>query len=155
MNTADPPFPAAKIREGCPAGRWSKYRIEAPGEPTVVTVTEFTNVDNDGALFRVTTFDADGNPLGEPRTREATWQEFQSHATYPKAATEVDDGEIDVPAGTFDGWIYTVIEEHEGATLVTRAEFAKDIPGPPAKHTVTRDGDIISKMELLEWGLGE
>jgi hypothetical protein len=155
LDTADPPFPAAKIREGCPAGRWSKYRIEAPGEPTVITMTEFTNVDENGALYRVTTFDEEENALGEPKTRKATWKEFESHATYPEAATKIADGEIEVPAGTFDGLIYTVVEEHEGSTLVTRAEFARDIPGPPAKHTVTRDGDIISKMELLDWGLGE
>ena len=152
MEMEDPPFPAEQIREGCPAGRWSKYRIEAPGEPTVITVTEFTNVDEAGAVYRVTTYDEDENQLGEPKTREASWTQFEHHATYPRAATTVSDGEIDVPAGTFEGWIYTIVEEHEDETIVTRAEFARDIPGPPAKHTVTRDGEPASKMVLLEWG---
>lgn len=155
MDTQDPPFPAAKIREGCPVGRWSKYRIQAPGEPTVITVTEFTNVDEEGAIFRVTTYDAEERQLGPPKTREATWKQFEGHATYPKSATDVSEGQIDVPAGTFDGWIYTVVQEQGGKTVVTRAEFARELPGPPAKHTVTRDGEPASEMVLLEYGFGD
>lgn len=142
---ASTPFSAEEIRAATKPGRMYKLRVETPGEATVFRTIEFTEVSDDQVVMKITTADESGKPIGEPETKRATWEELRSHALYPEASTSVSEAEVEVPAGKFSCKLYTVTQEGS----VTKAWFAKALPGAPVQHEVTKDG-AVTRMVLVE-----
>jgi len=143
--TAPTPFTAAQIRDGCPTGRWSVYRYTTPEGVTRRRMT-FVQTDANVAWFDVVALDEDDEPIGEIEGGDATWEELRQHAAYPVPATTISDATLETPAGTFETRLYTVVDEEAGTT--TRAWFAPSLPGPPVRHRVERDGELVSDMIL-------
>ncbi len=121
------PYTAAQIRAASPAGRIVRLRVEAPGKPTSVLVTTFATSDEHGADIESTVLDEHGTPRGAPERQRATWDELRNHAAFPAAATRIEDGVADTPAGQFPSKIYTVTRGDQ----VSRFYFAVDRAGPP------------------------
>ena len=68
---APTPFSAAEIREGCPNGRTTRYRIEMAGKPDVFQVSTFINADREATSFEAVTLDMEGkqvSALNKPST---------------------------------------------------------------------------------------
>ena len=95
-------------------------------------------------------FDDNLDMVGEKQTSDTTWEQLVAHATYPKEATEITNVAIDLPIGHRDCFLYTVTEEPEGVLTVTRAWFAKDLPGAPVKHEIIRGTSVFSRMVMVE-----
>lgn len=146
---ARPPFSADEIRGATRPFRTYVWRVEASGRPPEVHRLRFVEVDDEGCRIERTLLDESGEARGEPSVRAATWEELVGHASYPREATTITDVEVEVPAGVFDAWRYQVIEEEGGVTRVTRAYFAKALPGAPVLHVVEEDGVEVSRMALL------
>ena len=147
-SMAPAPFSAAMIRDATPAG--SVYLFEttdATGNKRLQRI-EFADVDAAGCAIVVRPMTADREPIDPPIRRRATWDELKSHASYPAARTKVTETQVVVPAGTFDAWLYTVTEDN--GRSVTRAYFAKKLPGAPVKHEIERDGKLVSRSVLVE-----
>jgi len=121
------PFTAEQIRAASPAGRVVRLRVEAAGKPTSIVVMTFVASDEHGAEVESTTLDEHGAPLGAPARQRATWDELRNHAAFPAAATQIEDGVADTPAGRFPSKIYTVTRGDN----VSRFYFAVDRAGPP------------------------
>lgn len=154
QEIARPPFSGAEIRDATHPFRTYVYRREEAGQPAKTYRMRFVDVDERGCRMEATFLDDEGQPLSEPMFSEATWEELVAHASYPKDATVIRDVEVEVPAGTFDAWLYTVTEDKDGAAVVTRAYFAKALPGAPVLHVVTRDGVEVSRLVLLAYDPG-
>jgi len=148
---ASPPFTAAQIRDATNEGRTYVFSM-TDGEGNVMhRRMRFTDVGDAGARMEGAMVDADGNVLGEPRASQPSWDELVGHATYPAANTVISDGEITVGAGTYDCMVYTVTDGSE----ITRAHFARDLPGAPVSMVVEVDGVVVSRMELVSYEAGE
>ena len=153
VENVKPPFSAAQIRDASRKGR--TYTFQLSSEKGVIHHRiRFLAVSPESMTLEMQDFDPDGTPLNDTRRHTGTWAELEGHATYPKAATVLTDAEITVPAGTYDCWVYTVTEAKNGGTEVTTAAFAKAIPGAPVWHTVVRDGQAVTTMELVKLDLG-
>ena len=144
------PFSAAEIRQGCPAGRVSIFRLENINGQRMLQVFHFVKCDEKGADFQVATLSADGQKQLEQRNAHSTWVQFQSHASYPKSATTRSEARVKTPAGTFDCWRYLVVERQGEKTTEKRFFFAKRLPGPPIKMTMHVDGKQAIEMMLVE-----
>ena len=145
------PYSADEIRKGCPPGRYTAYRIEsANGEP-FLQVSEFTEETGERAYFRGWRESLEGEQLGEAFEASAAWSGLQSHAGFPADATVVSESEVEVPAGTWTCWIYTVTN----GDMVNEFAFAQNLPGPPIRMVTTKDGERVYAMTLVENRNGE
>ena len=138
------------IRDATPAG--SVYLFEttdAAGNKALQHI-EFADVDAEGCAIVVRPMTADREPIDPPIRNRSTWQQLKGHASYPAVSTKITETQVVVPAGTFDAWLYTVSSDEDGHSSVTRAYFAKKLPGAPVKHEVERDGKLVSRSVLIE-----
>ena len=146
---APTPYTADEIRKACPEGRTDVFRVEDFG-PVKLKTQKFGAGDEEGTTIEIAITKEDGTPLGS-KTMTATWKELQSHASFPEKDTKITEETIEVPAGKFECWLYTLAQkDEEGETITTRAFFAKKLPGPPVKMTTETGGKTIFAMTLLE-----
>ena len=107
-------------------------------------------VDDQGTQMTAKTFSPEGEPLGDPQVRRIEWGDLVEHATYPAEGTTTSEVEVEVPAGSFDAWLYEVRVESPDGMRITRAWFAPELPGAPVRHEIEENGERTSLMELLE-----
>ncbi len=150
---ARPPFTAAQIRDATQAGRTYVWKLTAEGR-SFRRRLKFVEVDAEQATTEAVNLLDDGNPLGETELKTQTWDDFVKHAAWPKDGTTITDDHITVGAGEFDCMLYTIDEQKEGQHVVTRAWFAKNLPGAPVKMIVEVDGKQVTELELLEHSAG-
>lgn len=143
---APTPFSAAEIRAGCQPPRAITLRIEPAGAEPFIRVNRFLEADDDGALQEAQRLALDGTPLDEVDVRRVTWLGFQSHASFPLAATTISEETIELPAGTFDCWCYLV---RDGASE-QRFWFARELPGMPVRTEEREGGAVTFAMTMLE-----
>jgi hypothetical protein len=130
------PFTVTDIRLGCPMGRTIDYLIEEAGKSPHVEHWAFTPLDDETVKITTTSYDAVGNPIGDPAVESSKWTELHEHARFPHAATKISNETITVPAGTFDAMHYEVT----AGNMVKNFWFARTLPGPPVKLEVTAGG---------------
>lgn len=139
------PFSAEEIRAACAPGRRNVFRVAAAGaEPYLDTWTFDGGDATRGTMSHLRT-GLDGMPRSELEQSEATWGELQAHASYPVATTGLTVSAVSVGAGTFEGWRYETVE----GDTVTRAWFARTLPGPPVLIVAARRGVEVLRYELL------
>jgi len=143
------PFAPGTLAATFRAGATITYRIQVPGNEPQLLTTEFLQADDEGVTMRDTTKTADGTLAGEPTTATATWSELEGHAHFPRTATTISDGVIDVPAGHFSAYQYRITSMTDGATAVTTLWFAKELPGPPVKMVKQVDRKTTFEMVLM------
>ena len=64
---APTPFTADEIRDGCPAGRSIRLRVDVVGETPFHRISRFVECDEAGASMERSRVSLDGAPLAEPR----------------------------------------------------------------------------------------
>lgn len=143
-----PPFSAAEIRDGMPLGTVIRYEL-SPGEVAKMQWT-VTAADEAGCTIQTVLIDADGQPVGEPTTRDHTWDALESHAHFPPGTTR-ERTLVKVPAGSFAGWTYKVTDTTEdGAPVIRTYHFADALPGAPVRVLETGEGnEVLHRMALL------
>ena len=127
-DTLPTPFSAAQIRAACAPGRSNTFRVDRRDAAPYLMQWEFVGGDEEGAESVRWTEALDGTPLEERTTSRSRWTEFQGHASYPVNSTTIGTDTIEIPAGRFECWLYTTRSD-DGE--VTRAWFARNLPGPP------------------------
>ncbi len=148
-----PPFTAEEIRDATHAGRTYTWRLSAEGR-VFVRRLKFIEVSKDSATTEAVNLGPNGAAMSEPEVKTTTWPEFVKHAAWPKDGTVITEDRITVPAGAFDCLLYTITETRDGKPTVTRAWFAKDLPGAPVKMIVEVGGTLVTQLELLEHQAG-
>ena len=145
VGNAPTPFSAAEIRDGCPAGRSIRLRVEPEdGVPFERGIT-FVEVDEEGAVQEVRLFDLAGRQLGEPDTHRSTWLELQQHASFPTNLTSVRATALDLPFGRFECMHY-VVRTDDGADHFW---FAHDLPGMPVRYESRRGAAVTSSTVMV------
>ena len=140
------PFTAEEIRAGCQPGRTIRSLVVKPNALPIVRVTRFVSADADGAEQDSWEETPDGVRLGESQRRRSTWRGFQEHASFPAAATERAEDEIEIPAGRFDCLRYT---SRDGQTVRT-FWFARSVPGMPLRFEERIDGEVVYSSTAIE-----
>lgn len=138
-GTAPTPFTADEIRRGCPPGRTIVVATERPGEATTRREIRFAAGDADVATQRITALEGDGRPTDEAETRTSSWNELQAHASFPAAATTIEDEVIDTELGPLECWRYEVRDGDADDTFW----FAKTLPGMPVRFTRHERGRLV------------
>ena len=144
---APTPFTAEEIRKACAEGRTDTYRIEIRSEKPAKYTIKFLKCDAEGAEVESTNTLEDGTSK-TTKDRQA-WIDFQAHASFPEVDTKITEETVEVPAGKFECWLYTV-QKREGDAATIRMHFAKKLPGPPVKMTSEEAGKVVFTMTLLE-----
>lgn len=144
---APTPYTAEQIRKACGEGRTDVFRIEKAGEKPWTYTIKFLKGDREAA--EVESFNAaeDGKVISRSKDRQM-WVDFQAHASFLELDTKITEETIEVPAGKFDCWLYTVQKRDAGATV--RMWFAKKLPGPPVKMATEEAGKTVFSMTLKE-----
>ncbi|MFI5402348.1 MAG: hypothetical protein ACHQ1G_05375 [Planctomycetota bacterium] len=141
---APTPYTAEELRKACPEGRTDVIRMESKDAVTLITMT-FLKCDEKGAEVERSSAKEDGTKLGSGK-KTSTWKELQAHGSFPEEATKITEETIEVPAGKFECWLYTV---NRGPTIC-RMYFAKKLPGPPVKMVMETEGKTDSTVTLVE-----
>ena len=139
------PFTAEEIREGCPAGRLTRVRVEPADGPPYERVNRFVDCDEEGATIERSSFGADGEPTGAPQLARTTWAGFQSHAAFPRARTTVADDVIETPLGRLDCLRYTVLDGSDTDTFW----FATSLPGMPVRMVSETEGRLVESSTMI------
>lgn len=142
---APTPFTADEIRDGCPAGRTVRFRVDVPGEIPVQRVSRFVECDRAGATIERSLRALDGSPFAEPAVDRMTWRELQAHASFPAAGTTIEPERIVTAIGELDCLRYTV---RDGATEEV-FWFARDLPGMPVQWLTRTGGRVVSTVSVL------
>lgn len=145
-KTAPPPFTAEQIRQATHPGRTYIYEVTTPGQPVRRRRMLFTKVSGSKVTVQTGLIDEAGQPIGEHEPVVSTWDDLVAHATYPAEKTVVDDDAITTPTGSFKCQRYTVTGEAE----VTRAWFARELPGAPVMLVVEVGSQRVYEMALAE-----
>jgi hypothetical protein len=143
---APTPFTADEIRDGCPAGRTIRLRIDVEGESPFHRVSRFIECDEVGATMERSRLSLDGSVLAEPEVDRVTWRDLQAHASFPADDTTIEPERIETAIGELDCLRYTV---REGATDEV-FWFAKDLPGMPIQSLTRTDGQVVVTVSVLD-----
>jgi len=103
--------------------------------------------DENGADLESVAIDGEGNEIGEPRVQSSTWTELRDHASFPASLSHREAVARETPLGRLDGWLYTM--EDPDAGTVSEFFFANSLPGAPVDYRVTRDGELVSRMQQI------
>lgn len=152
---APTPYTAAQIRDASRPGRTYEYLIERPGELPVRRRLVFVVVTDQGATIATQQYDPHGKKVGAPEFQEATWEQLRRHASFPVEATTISEDRTDTPVGTFDCRRYAVVTTGAEGEERQIFWFAKELPGAPVEMHVERNGEIVSRMTLLQYEPGE
>jgi polyisoprenoid-binding protein YceI len=150
---APSPFSADEIRQGCPAGRITVFRVEQlagpEGELETPRISQeefrFLGGDEEKARIEIVSRNAEGEETGK-KPLETTWKQLQGHAAWPEDRTRVSSETIETPAGTFVCWRYDVTI---GSGRLARFWFAKDRPGPPVRMVRFEHDEVVFRMEMI------
>jgi hypothetical protein len=145
---APTPYTAEQIRKASTEGRTDTFRIEKAGEKPWTHTIKFLKGDREAAEVESWNTADDGKVLGKSKDRQL-WVDFQAHASFPELDTKITEETIEVPAGKFDCWLYTV-QKREGDVATVRLWFAKKMPGPPVKMTSEQGNKVVFSMTLTE-----
>jgi hypothetical protein len=140
------PFSAADIRAGCPLGRTIRLQTEAADGELSFRRIRFIEVDADRAVQEFQSLGADGQPIGDPTLRSASWLDLQHHATRPAATTVLDEVDLPTPLGTEACWRYAAGSADDGVTFW----FAKGRPGMPVQVEERAAGELVSRSIVIE-----
>jgi hypothetical protein len=139
------PFTADEIREGCPAGRLIRIRVESEGEAPSERFSRFVDCDDGGATMQRGLVGADGQPVGEARGGRTSWHELQAHAAFPRSRATQDTDVIETPLGRLECLRYTVLDGADTDTFW----FDTGRPGMPVRVTTRRDGRVVESSTMI------
>jgi hypothetical protein len=149
-SIAPRPFTSDEIRAAMPVGERLRFRIVMAGKPPTEEEWTVTAANADGCTIRSMTYDPNGTLLEDQGEATSKWTELEAHATFPARSTQRSEGEIEVPAGRYPAWLYTVTEPGANGDMEVRSyAFAKTLPGPPVRFTVRHKDDEVFSMTLL------
>ena len=143
---APTPFTADEIRDGCPAGRTIRVRVDVVGESPFHRVTRFVACDEVGATLLRSRLSLDGSPLTEPEADRVTWRDLQAHASFPADDTTIESERIETAIGELDCLRYTV---RDGASDEV-FWFAKDLPGMPIQSLTRTHGQVVATVSVVD-----
>ena len=149
-STAPTPFTAAEIRDWNPTGTRLVFRIEDVGRPPVLQTILFVDGDQNRAVMEASIKTEDGVLIEEADRTERTWVELRDHAAFPVERTKRDAVTVDVPIGRLACWLYTVTSTENGVVTTRTFYFAKRRPGPPVRAETLVDGELVSRMDMIE-----
>ena len=141
---APQPFTPQEIAAAMPPGSVIRYRFEPQGQGVHEEEWTVTAADARTITMATKTTKPDGSVENIP-AETSTWEELANHGAFPQSITQISDGEITVPAGTFKTKVYVVTKDD----AVTRFHFAPSLPGPPVLLEMDKGGQRILTMTLL------
>jgi hypothetical protein len=144
---APAPYSSEELRAANKPGTVYRYKVEAQGQPTLISVMEFVAATPEGADIRGRLLDESGKEKEPAKVEHAAWDELRRHGEFPRAALKVEPGSVDVPAGKFETMIYTV-QAPNGE--IARFYFAKSYAGPPVFFYKERGGVRLMTSTLIE-----
>jgi len=147
---APTPFSAEELRAGIPEGCRLMFEIETPGAPTIRQEMHFLAGTEEVANLEIRMLDAAGTPQGPAFPSSKAWTELQSHASFPASQTVLTREPHTSPLGTIDCWVYTVSSVEEDGPSVSRYWFDPARPGPPIELVQTVNGELVSRMVMVE-----
>ena len=142
---APTPFTADEIRDGCPAGRTIRLRVDVVGGPSFQRRNRFVECDELGASIERCQLSPDGSVLAEPEVDRVTWRDLQDHASFRADDTTIVAERIETEIGPLDCLRYTV---REGTTEEV-FWFAKDLPGMPIRYVTREDGQVVTTVTVV------
>ena len=114
--------------------------------------TTFVRSVGDSVEMQMVTRADDGSVLGEPTESTAAWRELQAHASFDAARTEIAPVRFRFGDAPEEGWLYTVLRDAGGRTLVQRYWFARDRAGPPIRVEVRSGDRVLQRMTMVDDG---
>jgi hypothetical protein len=150
-GVVSPPVTLEAFRAAFPVGTKIRLSFAEKGKPVEEQRWTWVKADKEGCEIATTVHDASGKLLRDEGSSPATWAELLSHGRFPAAKTERSDSSIEVPAGRFETWLFTVRDVgKDGTPMVKRYHFAKSMPGPPVLFTIESAGGEVFRMTMLE-----
>ena len=141
-----PPFTAVEIEDVMPAGTVIGMRTVAAGKPTEELRWEVMKTTLVGCTLREVLV-VDGATISDTETF-TKWAELRDHADFRgQAVVEAEELVMQPPFGQRTAHTFAVTAAD--GTVTTYA-FLDDLPGPPIRILVTKDGETLSTTTQYE-----
>lgn len=142
------PFTAEQLKQGLAEGTTLSFRMKTAdaGQGTVtwrITKTTEQRVTIDYTL------EEGGEIPAPPPSETYPWVQLVDHASYPSAFSTRARESVTTSVGTFDAWVYEVRPPEADPPVVERLWFVDELPGPPVKHEVRSEGQLVHQMDLV------
>lgn len=160
VDQLPPPYTADAIRAANPTGTELVFAVSSVGGPSGLQTLRFVETDREGAVVESSMRANELAPrwiegvapreivlVPAMRDEKQTWAALRDHARFDFERGVRSRATVEVPAGRFETWLYTVLEE-DGS--VSRYDFALDRPGPPVRYEQRVEGKQVFLMELVE-----
>jgi hypothetical protein len=138
------PYTVEEIRAGCNFGRAIEYDVRDANGQIQMERWVFRPIDPLTVEITTQSFDEKGGPVGTPAVETDKYAELHEHARFPQNATVIDEATVRLAAGTYDCMHYVVTQ----GDTVKEFWFAKTLPGPPVKMTITKGGVLTYSMAM-------
>jgi len=149
-ETVSPPVTLDEFRAAFPVGTSILMRFVQLGTSPMEERWTWIAADADGCTVTTLSCDEEGNVVSEDGEIETTWVELMTHATFPADRTVFTDATVDVAAGHFDTWHYTVSEgAPDTSPELAHYHFDRTLPGPPVLVIIEEGGVEVMRMELV------
>lgn len=149
IKLARTPYTAEQIRNATHVGRTYEWRVESAGKPSVRRIIQFVEVNEQSAKTVARVLDEKGRELERGQPQAVTWDELRKHAEFPEAQVTIAEQSVQVPAGKFDCWVYTVSEGTGPEASTSRFFFAKNLPGAPVLFHTDKAGQRVMTSTLI------
>lgn len=145
---APTPYSAKQIHEAMPEYGGRYYLLRGDSESSMVNYN-FDHVTETDCSIETMYFDMDGFTSTTETEDHVLWTDLQYHASFPLDEVTITEVRLELAAGTFDCWNYTLNDAFPGRD---EFYFAKDLPGPPVyMRSLDDDGTVIFEMELRDF----
>lgn len=146
VEVGTPPFTAVEIHDAMPVGTMVRMRVEEAGQAPVEKRWVVTKSTDTECTIHETIWD--GATLKEDRGETTTrWSALRDHADFRGRNVVESDETISGLDGLATARVYTVTDP-DGT--VSSYAFRVDLPGPPVRLIVTRDGETLLHMTQFE-----
>lgn len=149
-ETVSPPVTLEEFRAAFPVGTTILMRFFGVA-PVMEERWTWTAADDEGCTIAALSCDGEGRVVSDEGETRTTWVELMSHAVFPTDRTIRTDASVDVAAGHFDTWLYTVRDDApDGSPEVAYYHFDRTLPGPPVLMIIEQGGEEVRRMELVD-----
>jgi hypothetical protein len=144
------PFSAQQIARACGPQSKRVFRFVMGGAEPSYKLWTFIEQTEAGCTFLQTDCDEHGLETGEPSPTNVTWQQLQSHASWPATDVTASEAKMKVPAGTYECMHYVIKRKNAQGVGEDKFWFAWDLPGPPVRMERSAGGQVKVTMTLMK-----
>lgn len=147
------PFDAAELRAGLPKGTQVLYRVTTQDGAVMYNLWEVTEADQQGLVVGSTLMDEERSALAPTASMARTWAAMVAESQ-PKEGDEVMAPARQQTALGVLRVTTIIVNDPQNDNIFEIRTYSLAHPGPLIKQESIMDGELMLRVEAIEWTVG-